>query len=93
MQSRTSIKYLFKYVNKGHDCVCISLQQAKNANKLTWQIDEIKAYYDCKHVSTFEAFWWMFGFDIHYGKPPIERLKPHVLDEQYIVVNDKYSIE
>ena len=53
-----SIKYLFKYVYKGHDCVNVNLErsvpdQVTSSKPLEW--DEIKAHLDARYVSVPEA--------------------------------------
>ncbi|KAG5003647.1 hypothetical protein JHK84_027903 [Glycine max] len=48
----TSIKYLFKYINKGSDRITASLGNQ----------DEIKQYLDCRYVSPPEACWKIFAF-------------------------------
>lgn len=50
-----SIKYLFKYVNKGSDIMIVSMKiennsQQNNQYKILQEKDEIKAYLDCKYV-------------------------------------------
>nr|GEZ34650.1 uncharacterized protein [Tanacetum cinerariifolium] len=65
-----SIKYLFKYINKGPDRVTAALEDV--------EVDEIKDYYDCRYLSTCEAAWRIYGFDIHYRFPPVERLPFHL---------------
>ena len=85
----TSIKYLFKYVNKGYDRVTTSITQSEENG----EVDEIKSYYDCRYVSACEACWRIFAYDIHYCKPSVESLKFHLPNEQYIVVRDDGSIE
>jgi len=56
-----SIKYLFKYVNKGFDKAT-----TKIINGSTQDVDEIKNYYDCRYLSLCEVVWRTFGFDIHH---------------------------
>ena len=55
-QSR-AIKYLFKYINKGHDRVTVSFTKNDSATgeKDAATIDEIKNYYDCRYLSPCEA--------------------------------------
>ena len=52
----TSTKYLFKYVNKGHDHVTTTFgDQAKNDGKVQ-NVDEIKAYYNYRYISYVRQF-------------------------------------
>ncbi len=51
------VKYLFKYVYKGHDRVTVEIsRQSDNATEgNVVEVDEIKKYFDCRYVSTSEA--------------------------------------
>ncbi|KAK9676401.1 hypothetical protein RND81_11G074600 [Saponaria officinalis] len=69
-----SIKYLFKYINKGNDCVIAAVSHSRDEGE-TSDVDEIKMYYDCRYVSACEAVWRIFGFEIHYRTPPVQSLK------------------
>nr|CAD1824599.1 unnamed protein product [Ananas comosus var. bracteatus] len=89
-QSR-SIKYLFKYVNKGHDRVTAAFYQSTSESEHLQ--DEIKMYYDCRYVSPCEAVWRIFGFDINYREPPVERLSFHLQNEQTVVFDDDEPID
>nr|GEY53077.1 hypothetical protein [Tanacetum cinerariifolium] len=60
-----SIKNLFKYINKGPDRVTAAVDDEEG--------DEIKDFYDCRYLSACEAAWRIYGFDIHYRRPPVER--------------------
>ncbi len=70
------IKYLFKYVYKGHDCATVEIsRQSDNATKgNVVEVDEIKKYLDCYYVSTSKAPWHIFKFDMHERFLAVERL-------------------
>ena len=91
-QSR-SIKYLFKYINKGHDRVTAALYEAGEDGENGSPIDEIKMYYDCRYISPCEAAWRIFGYDIHYRFPPVERLYFHLPGEQFVFYKDNANID
>ncbi|XP_076918409.1 uncharacterized protein LOC143578824 [Bidens hawaiensis] len=88
-----SIKYLFKYINKGPDRATISLVQNNNADNLDPNLDEIKAFYDCRYVSACEATWRIFAFDVHYRTPSVMRLAFHLPGEQHVVYGANEDIE
>ncbi|XP_074314425.1 uncharacterized protein LOC141649639 [Silene latifolia] len=78
-QSR-SIKYLFKYINKGSDRVTMQSSYTRRNEEDPGRFDEIKRFYDCRYLSACEAAWRIFGIDIHYRTPAIERLQYHLPD-------------
>uniref|UniRef100_A0A2N9HBD5 ATP-dependent DNA helicase n=1 Tax=Fagus sylvatica TaxID=28930 RepID=A0A2N9HBD5_FAGSY len=88
-----SIKYLFKYINKGPDRGTFVLQEnsdadpRSNSTQIT-EIDEIKTYLDCRYVSAIEACWRIFEFEIQYRDPSVERLGFHLEDEHNVVFTD-----
>ena len=50
--SIASVKYLFKYIYKGHDCANIQIRREENQQgqqEMVW--DEIKQYLDTRYVS------------------------------------------
>jgi hypothetical protein len=91
-QSR-SIKYLFKYVNKGHDRVTAGFYGGTGDVGDGHVIDEIKMYYDCRYLSACEAVWRIFVFDVNHREPSVERLSFHLEDEQSVIFSDDASIE
>ncbi|KAF7807456.1 uncharacterized protein G2W53_039617 [Senna tora] len=48
-----SIKYLFKYVSKGHDKVTAAVCN-KDCSEIEEGTDEIKQYYDCRYISPYD---------------------------------------
>jgi hypothetical protein len=82
------IKYLFKYINKGVDRVTAMLRPGSHDC-----IDEINQYYDCRYLSPSECIWRIYGFDIHHGWPPVQRLTFHLDGQQSVVFNDKEKLD
>ncbi|GJW63800.1 hypothetical protein Tco_0115684 [Tanacetum coccineum] len=80
-----SIKYLFKYINKGPDRVTAVVEDEET--------DEIKDYFDCRYLSSCEAEWRIFKFDIHHRFPVVERLPFHLPNQQSIVFDPSESID
>ncbi|KAI9121462.1 hypothetical protein K1719_008495 [Acacia pycnantha] len=46
--------------------------------------DEISHYLNCRYISSCEASWRIFGFDIHHRQPPVERLSYHLPHQQSV---------
>ncbi|XP_076951280.1 uncharacterized protein LOC143624552 [Bidens hawaiensis] len=87
-----SIKYLFKYINKGPDRATISLVQDKTDNQGE-VVDKVKAFYDCIYLSACEAAWRIFAFDVHYRVPSMTRLPFHLPGQQTVVFADDDDVE
>ncbi|XP_021979960.1 uncharacterized protein LOC110876088 [Helianthus annuus] len=79
-----SIKYLFKYINKGPDRATVAVVQHDNNNEELEQ-DEVKKYYDCRYLSACEASWRIFAYDVHYRTPSVIRLPFHLPGKQPVV--------
>ncbi|XP_058726301.1 uncharacterized protein LOC131597634 [Vicia villosa] len=85
----TSIKYLFKYINKGYDRITAAIVMNENGCPIERQdIDEIKQYIDCRYVSPSEASWRIYGFPIHGRKPAVERLHFHCEGQHSVYYTD-----
>ncbi|XP_019178829.1 PREDICTED: uncharacterized protein LOC109173962 [Ipomoea nil] len=91
-QSR-SIKYLFKYVNKGHDRVTAEFYRSNSEADEPQVIDEISMYYDCRYISPCEAAWRLFGFEIQLRTPAVERLSFHLPNQQSVVFADDDPVD
>lgn len=93
-QSR-SVKYLFKYINKGYDrTTTVVVQNGTDGSYMIRNVDEIKHYLDCRYVSPSEACIRLFSFPIHCRFPAIERLYFHLEGDNcvnytnYEMIND-----
>ncbi|XP_057734594.1 uncharacterized protein LOC130950047 [Arachis stenosperma] len=91
-QSR-SIKYLFKYINKGNDRVTASFYSNSAVDRPNFIVDEIKMFYYCRYISPCESAWRIFAYDIHYRKPSVERLSFHLPDEQTVLFEDNDTLQ
>ncbi|KAK9062537.1 hypothetical protein SSX86_019724 [Deinandra increscens subsp. villosa] len=80
-----SIKYLFKYINKGPNRVTVSIVESNTSNEPEPPVDEIKRHYDCRYLSACEASWRIFSFDVHYRYPAVIRLPFHLPNQQNVV--------
>ncbi|XP_031124334.1 uncharacterized protein LOC116027048 [Ipomoea triloba] len=91
-QSR-SIKYLFKYVNKGNDRVTAEFYQSETNADGVEVVDEINMYYDCRYVSASEATWRLLSFEIQSRSPAVERLSFHLPDSHTVFFQDDEDVE
>jgi hypothetical protein len=84
------VKYLFKYVYKGHDRATVEIScwsdNAIEGNVV--EADEVKKYLDCRYVSTLEAAWCIFKFDMHERFPVVECLQYHLPNQQMVLFDD-----
>ncbi len=89
------VKYLFKYVYKGHDraTIEISRQRDKITEGNVVAVDEIKKYLNCRYVSASKAAWRIFKFDMHEWFPTIERLQYHLPNQQMVLFDDDDDVQ
>ncbi|CAH1447882.1 unnamed protein product [Lactuca virosa] len=88
-----SIKYLFKYINKGPDRATVAVVRSNNDCDNHEAVDEINEYYDCRYLSACEASWRIFKYDVHYRYPSIVRLPFHLPGQQQIVYGEDDDID
>lgn len=55
--------------------------------------NEIKHYLDGRYVCAVEACWRLFGFDIHYRFPSVERLPVHNHGEKNVTFKSGDNLE
>ncbi|XP_076948892.1 uncharacterized protein LOC143621318 [Bidens hawaiensis] len=81
-----------RYVVK-KDRATISIVQNNTADNEDPQVDEIKAFYDCRYLSACEAAWRIFAFDVHYRVPAVTRLPFHLPGQQQIIYGPEEDID
>jgi len=89
------VKYLFKYVYKGHDRATVEIsRQSDNAIEgNVVEANEIKKYLNCRYVSTSEVVWRIFKFNMHEWFPIVERLQYHLPNQQMVLFDDDDDVQ
>ena len=73
-----ALKYIYKYVYKGHDCTTMEFGSC---------VDEISQYLDAKYVSSCEAAWRLYFFEVQDHSPSVMRLQVHLPNQQGVILN------
>ncbi|XP_065640398.1 uncharacterized protein LOC136072928 [Hydra vulgaris] len=72
-----AVKYLYKYIYKGHDCANVLINEQVNH-------DEINTFLDCRYVSAPEALWRIFEYPISHMSHSTIPLKVHLPENQIV---------
>ncbi|XP_028807349.1 uncharacterized protein LOC114762065 [Neltuma alba] len=88
-----SIKYLFKYVSKGHDRAIAAFYTETSSSDSRANHDEIKMYYDVRYLSPCEAVWRILSYDINFRTPSVQRLSFHLPNQQSIIYEDNADLQ
>src|SRR6266404_4821023 len=73
-----AIKYIYKYVYKGHDRTTMEFGTC---------VDEISLYLDSRYISSCEACWHLYFFEMHDHEPSVVCLTVHLSCHQSVVIN------
>jgi hypothetical protein len=87
-----SIKYLFKYEFKGNDQATVTFDHDHAEEENPINRNEIEIFQNKRYVSSVEACWRLFKFEVCAFKPSIVRLPIH-LPEQQRVLYDPNDID
>ncbi|KAG6663118.1 hypothetical protein CIPAW_02G003800 [Carya illinoinensis] len=74
------VKYLYKYIYKGHDRVAFNLV-SKQTNQ---QIDEIQQFQSARWIAPPEATWRIYGFIVNEMYPSVYSLHLHLEDKHQV---------
>ena len=88
--SITAVKYLYKYVYKGHDKVMYGVKSKDHLDLPADQTrgparDEVQEFVEARYCSTSEACWCTFEFSMGSLYPRVQRLNVHLEDEQHVL--------
>ena len=79
-----AVKYLYKYVYKGHDKVVLDVGQ---------NFDEVNRFRDSRWVAAPEACWRIFSFKLSATYPSVNRLDIHLPGQQNITFSENEDLQ
>lgn len=80
------MKCLYKYVYKGHDRVIHGIQNDEIE-------DEVVNFQESIYISSSEACWRIFQFEMHRNYPNITRLAVHLKNQQNCTFDVNGNVE
>ncbi|ODM87033.1 ATP-dependent DNA helicase PIF1 [Orchesella cincta] len=81
-----SVKYIFKYVYKGHDAAVVHVNAAGDPDRLDW--DEVRQFIDTRYIAAPEAMWRIREYPMHGRSHSVKRLAVHLPFQQTLVFHD-----
>jgi hypothetical protein len=84
-----AVKYLFKYIYKGHDRASFVIEAA-GENVV---IDEIREYRDARFISPPEAIWRIYSFNLSEMSPPVLQLQVHLPNMHLVRYEDSDNLD
>ena len=79
-----AVKYLYKYVYKGHDRICFTVATENGSDHL----DEIDMFQSARWISPPEAMWRIYGFILSDMHPSVIPLQLHLQDSQLVTFRE-----
>ncbi|XP_060973322.1 uncharacterized protein LOC115695347 isoform X2 [Cannabis sativa] len=75
-----AVKYLYKYIYKGHDRVAFNLVSKTNNQ----QVDEIHQFQTARWIAAPEAMWRIYGFIVNEMSPAVYSLHLHLKNQHTV---------
>ncbi|ONM33732.1 hypothetical protein ZEAMMB73_Zm00001d041806 [Zea mays] len=85
-----AVKYLFKYIYKGHDRASVVMRDASKEND---DVDEIQQYRDARWVTPSEALWRIYGFELSQNSPSLMQLQLHLPNMHMVTFHERQMVE
>ncbi|XP_058793045.1 uncharacterized protein LOC131665274 [Phymastichus coffea] len=84
VSSISAIKYLYKYIYKGHDSATVVIGQPENGP--TIEHDECRNFIDTRYVGPVEACYRIFSKTMQGKSHTVTRLQVHLPNEQSVII-------
>ena len=81
-----SVKYLYKYIYKGHDAAAITIQNVEGDNETFIDNDEIKNFIETRYVGPVEAAYRILNTPLQEKSHAIVRLAVHLPNQQSVMI-------
>ncbi|AQK55697.1 hypothetical protein ZEAMMB73_Zm00001d051991 [Zea mays] len=85
-----AVKYLFKYIYKGHDRASVVMRDTSKENG---DVDEIQQYRDARWVTPPEALWRIYGFELSQNSPSVMQLQLHLPNMHMVTFHERQMVE
>ncbi|ONM06552.1 hypothetical protein ZEAMMB73_Zm00001d032987 [Zea mays] len=85
-----AVKYLFKYIYKGHDRASVVMRDASKENG---DVDEIHQYRDARWVTPPKALWRIYGFELSQNSPSVMQLQLHLPNMHMVTFHERQMVE
>ncbi len=84
----TSVKYLYKYLEKGPDPCLVGLDVPDEETQEVLHHDEVMQGDELgQYLTASEGYWCIYNIPIQRKQPPVEMLAIHLEDKQVITFN------
>ena len=80
-----SIKYLYTYTFKGHDCASLELSRPGSDSDTPSTRNEIEEHIDARYVGPAEAVWRILEFPLHGRSHSVVSLPAHLAGDKSMV--------
>ena len=91
VNSVEAIKYLYKYITKGHDKLTFTVEGEEGQEQAVH--DEIETFLHARYISASEAYWQIYQFPSQSRKSPVEKLLCHLLGGQVVLYQEGHEVE
>nr|XP_046478596.1 uncharacterized protein LOC124217240 [Neodiprion pinetum] len=88
-----AIKYVFKYIHKGHDRARVQITDSNSESDGQPIINEIQDYVDSRYVGPMEAAWRIIELPMHGRSHAVTRLPVHLPGQQYATFEEGREVE